>query len=131
MMRYFLPILFALVWPASLTSAVAQTTMWAVGEVNSSCGQYVQAADGERKARPPGAAFNLIYDRNYDAFMNATDGFLTGANAHDSVHATAGEGTDAQGRMSWLENYCRSHPLDKFIEALFAFRTDLISRSVH
>ena len=75
-----------------------------IGDANASCGQYVQAVDDERKARPPHAYPNAVYDINYQAYPSAAEGFLSGANALDPVHSLVGQGTDTQGRMAWLEN---------------------------
>ena len=102
-----------------------------IGDANASCGQYVQAVDDERKARPPHAYPNAVYDINYQAYPSAAEGFLSGANALDPVHSLVGQGTNTQGRMAWLEKYCRTQPLDKFFQALLTFRAELIRSSNH
>jgi hypothetical protein len=37
-----------------------------------------------------------------------------------------GASVDAQARYRWLENFCRSHPLDCLLLAALALRQDLI-----
>lgn len=35
------------------------------------------------------------------------------------------EGTDAQGLMAWIDNYCSAHPLDQVVDATAALATEL------
>lgn len=116
---------------ASAQDSSPTFSFWAFGDVEASCGQFVQAVEGERKARPPSAPSNAVYTLDYQAFLRAAEGFLSGANEFDPSHKMVGQGTETQGRMRWLENYCRAKPLDLFISALYAFRVDWIKRAGH
>jgi hypothetical protein len=108
-----------------ITHKASAQGFWVIGEVDASCGEYIQAADAERRVRPPGARPNTTYNSDYRSFMDVADGFLTGANYIDSDSRTIGSTSDHAGRMAWLDKYCRDNPLDKFAIALIALRTYL------
>jgi hypothetical protein len=61
-----------------------------LGEGMASCGEFLQAAEAERKARPPTARPTEVYNRDYGNFVHFADGFLTGANAWDTTHSEIG-----------------------------------------
>jgi hypothetical protein len=94
------------------------------GQGSASCGEYVQAADAERKERPANAKPDTVYDRNYQAFVGFADGYLSGVNAVLS-DGMVGKHSDHAGRMAWLENYCRAHPLSQYVEAVGSLWDDL------
>jgi hypothetical protein len=94
------------------------------GEGTESCGEFLQAAEDERKERQP-TALPALWNRRYGAFVAFANGFLTGANVWDTTHSELGKGTDVQGRMAWIENYCRAKPLDKFSNAVTGLRSYL------
>ena len=96
------------------------------GEGMSSCGEFLRSADAERKRRPANASVTSIYDINFAAFASFADGFLVGTNYADPIEAEVGEHTDQNGRMAWLKNYCRNHPLDTYIKALMELRKYLL-----
>ena len=100
-------------------------TYFSFGEGSASCGEFLEAAEAERKARPPTARSTQVYNREYDAFIMFADGFLTGANVWDTTHSELGKGTDMQRRMAWIENYCRAKPLDQFSNAVISLRVYL------
>lgn len=106
-------------------------SFWIVGDVNASCGQFIPAVEGERKARPPFAPPHAVYTLDYQAFLSAAEGYLPGANEFDPKHRMVGRDTETQGRMQWLENYCRAKPLNRFRSALSALRGDWIKRVNH
>jgi hypothetical protein len=108
------------------TLAAAQITYFVIGEGQASCGEFLQAAEAERKERPPTARPTQLYNRGYTDFVMFVDGFLTGANAWDTTHSELGKGTDTQGRMAWIENYCRSKPLDRLSNAVIGLRMYLL-----
>jgi hypothetical protein len=95
------------------------------GKGTGSCGEFLQAAEAERKAKPPTARPTEVYNRDYAAFLMFADGFLTGANVWDTTRLV-GKGTDTQGRMAWIGNYCRAKPLDHFSDAVIGLRVYLL-----
>jgi hypothetical protein len=104
------------------------TTLYVLGEIQRTCGEYIVASDAERKERPGFARATTMFTREYYAFVVLTDGFLSGANVADPTHKSAGRRTDAPSRMAWLEDYCRKKPLAGFAEALMDMRQDLIAQ---
>jgi hypothetical protein len=129
-MRLWAAVLISIPCASAIHLAFAQqVSAWITGTSTASCGEYVQAAEAERRARPQGAKLNAVYDRGFQAFVDSTEGFLSGANYMDSADRTAGQGTETWGRMQWLENYCRAHPLDSFFTAETQLRQYLIAQS--
>ena len=57
---------------------------------------------------------------NYFSVGNWALGFLSGAAAY-SPNLNPLEGLDGDAVLYWIDNYCRSRPLDKFTVALKAF----------
>jgi hypothetical protein len=110
--------------PAARTAIAAEGGAFiALGEGLRSCGEYVQATEAEKKLKPPTAQPDAVYSRDFQSFVDFADGYLSGANSKDiPQYGWLAEGTDHAGRMAWLENYCRSHPIDGFIKALIGLR---------
>ncbi len=50
---------------------------------------------------------------------------MTALNWSDSDQRDMLAGSDAEGAMLWVENYCRNHPLDTFFDATLALRREL------
>jgi hypothetical protein len=124
--RAWIALLTIAIWTMTTSGARCEgKTYWVMGEGMKSCGEYLRAVEGERKARPATASTNEIYTMNYEAFEYFADGFLTGANL-EGPETRTGQGTDAPGRMAWLENYCRRNPLDTYLTALAWLRRHLI-----
>jgi len=71
---------------------------------NATCGKWL--AD-----RQSGNAFSM---------SNWALGYLSGA-ATFSQNLNPLEGLDSDGVLYWIDNFCRSHPLNKFTVALKAF----------
>jgi hypothetical protein len=109
----------------------ASATFYAMGDTTKSCGQFVRAAEDERKTRPSGASSNSLYSMEFVGFSAMTDGFLTAANWIDPVNRQVGQSTDNDGRMAFLETYCRVHPLEHFVYALMQLRLELLKRANH
>jgi hypothetical protein len=97
----------------------------AVGEGQASCGEFLQAVEGERRARMPGDPAETYRTPDYGKYLNFADGFITGANFTDLRWRMLGQSSDHAGRMTWLENYCRKNPLDAYVTALIELRTFL------
>ena len=99
---------------------------FSLGAGDTSCRDFLRAADAERKRRPANPAPNDVYDVNFMAYLSFANGFLTGTNYSDPTQGVAGEHTDTNGRMVWLENYCRKHPRDDYTTALIQLRNFLL-----
>ena len=105
---------------ALVGQARAQQGTSAFGAGLDSCGQFLQAVDNERKARPPNATSNHLYTKDYIAYESYLEGFLTGVNWGNWEATKRFIDTNVgfsikdyfAGEMLWLENYCRAHPLD-------------------
>jgi len=89
-----------------------------------SCGKYLRAAEGERKARPAHPEPDSIYSMDYLSFLTFANGYLTGVNW--AIESGVGHQSDVAGRMKWLENYCTRNPLDEFAVALMMLREYLV-----
>lgn len=100
----------------------------ALGQGQASCGEFLRAVEGERQARVPSDPINSYRYPIYGQYVNFADGFITGANWVGSGAGMLGEGTDHAGRMAWLENYCRQHPLNSYVSALIGLKASLGSR---
>jgi hypothetical protein len=55
-------------------------------------------------------------------------GFLSGYNEYSSTDGRLTSDTDADGAMTWLDNYCQAHPLDKLATATTALVAALEAR---
>lgn len=80
------------------------------------CGKFIEAIEEKRAGFPCSA----------DLFMTWLSGFVSYAAAsqeHDYF-----EGTDAASVQLWLENYCRTNPLEPFNSAAIRF---LYKRNEH
>ena len=120
---------FALTLPIQGGSAQTQDMILVMGAGHAGCGEFLRAADAERKRRPPSAAGNEIYDINYVNYSSWVDGSLTGGNYVDLVSKGVGASSASTGRMAWIENYCRSNPLHNFVTAAIKLRMHLIEHS--
>jgi hypothetical protein len=122
---------------AIVASMVLSGQAWSEGSIvivfstgNKSCGEYLRAAEAERKARPVHPEANSIYSMDYLDFASYADGFLTGANATaSSLASTAGQNTDLWGRMVWLEKYYGQNPLQWYVNALGALKRYLVEHN--
>jgi hypothetical protein len=97
----------------------------AVGQAGLTCVKYLQARDAEAQARPPDAPPGRIYSGQYIIFLGLAEGALSAANRLDSANPTVGGKSVPGNRMDWLENYCRDHALELFVNAAFSLRAYL------
>lgn len=86
---------------------------WGIGQI--SCGRFIQ--ERERRAGAHGP-----YDATFRQWLL---GFITALNWMDPDRRDLLEGSDAEGAMLWVENYCRAKPLDTFLDAALALRQEL------
>ena len=111
--------LIVLICVSSATPSSAIADSYAVfGDGTSSCGEYIQAVEREQR-NPQSPAY--INDRYYIGFSSFANGYLSSANLMSGflgLKGDIGHNTDVGGRMVWLENWCRQHPLSMFADAL-------------
>ena len=94
----------------------AQQQPWAfVGFGDSSCGSWVDARE-----------------KQTSMFMEVWAlGFISGANAfRGQDEKDAVRGTDVKGLYGWIDNYCRSQPLELFANAVNHLAMELKMRAV-
>jgi hypothetical protein len=67
-------------------------------------------------------------DRN---FINGAwvQGYLTAANVFGNGPSHLAEGTDAEGIMTWINNYCAQHPGDSLTVAAKALENELTKKA--
>jgi hypothetical protein len=120
----------------ALTAHAQDNGFIALGTGYRSCGEYLQAVDSERKARPRNADIRHIYTMQYLDFGSYAEGFLSGANWASLIHqdpkytkvGVSTKDDDFTGAMVWLENYCHQHPLDYYVSAVINLRATLAIR---
>lgn len=105
----------------SWTTAAAEergagVATWGIGQI--SCGRFVQ----ERERRPGNRG---PYDATFRQWLL---GFITALNWSAADRRDLLEGSDAEGAMLWVENYCRGKPLDTFLDAALALRQELANK---
>jgi hypothetical protein len=70
-------------------------------------------------------------EKNSDVWIQMSDwvnGFLTGVQVGGQRPLTAEQTRDVAGRSAWLDNYCRSKPLDDLSSASAALFVELLRR---
>jgi hypothetical protein len=120
--------LLASSWPSKAQVVVGQ---YVFGDLQASCGEYLEAAEREQQARTPDAKPTSVYDRHYLSFISTVDGFLSGANYTDPIDKFVGKNSEHAGRMAWLANYCREKPLAYFADAVIGLRDELAGGKHH
>ena len=95
---------------AAYVQASAQTYT-VIGQGNVSCGRWTQATHTDR------------YDRSW-AMRSWVLGYLSGVK-NASPDLVPG---DAGAILDWMDNYCRSNPLDPIVDAADALVIELRSR---
>ena len=93
-------------------AAVAEPQRYGVlGDGNTSCGTWTRDRTGAGVYDRASANFHLVW----------VLGFLTGMNYHLTTNGqrvgNITHGTDVEGLFSWIDNYCRQHPLDTISNA--------------
>jgi len=98
----------------SANSTVSYAGRFLIGDGGLSCGAWSQqrAADGQ-----------LV--QLWKAWVL---GFVSGANVYDGKELKL-EAIDAPGIYAWIDNYCRSHPLDHVYDGTKALVTELLRRA--
>lgn len=89
------------------------------GMGNTSCAEFSQTVDAERKARS--ATYNdpdAGMTPSYIQYTVWTDGYLTAINLYDPQNRLAGHNTSHETRMRWLDKHCREYPLQSFRGAI-------------
>jgi hypothetical protein len=107
MLRLLLLIVLAVLLFSS--SARAQGTYRAVGEGGVSCGTWT----AERANNPA-----ELYWLSESAWVL---GFLSGVGYEGAGDVDPLRGVDAKGVEAWLDNYCRTHPLQTLVDAAGTF----------
>jgi hypothetical protein len=115
----------------SLPAKAEDVSVWVSGYGNKSCGEYIRAAETERKSTPANADPTVFYSREYSRYSDYLTGFLAGENMANAANGQDGEvgfSQNVDGMLAWLENYCRRNPTDEFITALLKLRKDLADK---
>jgi hypothetical protein len=87
-----------------------------IGEGTISCGAWT-----ERRAENEGSEPRAIAE----AWVL---GFISGANIYPA-HPEMLSNPDADAIWAWIDNYCRSNPLDRLVKANFALVDELLRRA--
>jgi len=118
----------ALVVALTASAQAEQGTIWVFGTGTKSCGHFVQVADSEHKAKPRHTAPEAISTLGYVAFVTWTEGFLSGTNFSEHAMVGASISDHFADAMAWIENYCRQHPLDSYLNAVMQLKVALAAK---
>jgi hypothetical protein len=110
MRKFMLAAIVALTFAAPQARAFTQ-----FGQGNQSCGWWTEKRNTKQDLGPMSWVTGYL---SGVATMVATDTF-------DML-----EGNDAQGLWGWIDNYCRTNPLDKLSAAVDALVATLIRKQV-
>jgi hypothetical protein len=114
-------ILSVLLWLAAGSALAEDRTqgvvVWGIGQIN--CGRFVQ----ERERRP---GVRGPYDATFRQWFL---GFATALNWIMLSNRDLLASTDAEGAMTWLEDYCRAKPDDTFFDAAVALQHEFSTRA--
>ena len=133
-MRYLLPTALVVALMSGSVETLAQSApvglFYALGQTSTSCGEFVNAAEYNNRARLPADPPATFSDPVTAGLMSWVEGFLSGINYMGSADRLAGQGVQAEARYRWLENYCRGHRLDHLLDAALALRLALIAKAM-
>ncbi|KNC06215.1 hypothetical protein AC788_19615 [Pseudomonas sp. RIT-PI-a] len=105
---------------AALAGMIGSVTAMAVpmvyGQGSQSCGEYVAATDRARNGDQSAVYPFTVWMSGYVSYASAVSGveYFTGL--------------DNKGVQLSMENYCRRHPLDRFVSAVTNLMTEIIDR---
>jgi hypothetical protein len=80
-----------------VTCARAEAGRFMIGVGASSCGTWLTKS----------------HDRDWDVLNQWVVGFVSGANLFGENDIIESTGVDYYALTSWMDNYCKAHPLDK------------------
>jgi hypothetical protein len=89
------------------------------GTASTSCGTWNQL-------RPAAGALKDRVPAEFGALLMWVLGFISGANA-DPSHPDVLLGSDLDGLIGWIDNYCRAHPLESIASAASGLIVELRS----
>ena len=95
------------------------------------CGDFVEAMETERRARPAsGAGPDAYFTRDYAAYFSWADGYISAMNevaAEREDRLVGCLGSNHETRMRWLESFCRANPGSRFFCAVYRLREHLLT----
>jgi hypothetical protein len=119
-MRFLLPVALAtalLTYSAEAQTSVATGSV-AIGAGTRSCGTWTAARHDKQSLQ---AQVDAVDDSAWVL------GFLSGIGNDAWIRLPSGDavdplrGTDRDGVLAWIDNYCQAHPLEKIFTAAWAF----------
>jgi hypothetical protein len=91
------------------------------GQGMNSCGAWTQA----RQTRSVSAGLSAQWVAGFLSGMNSQFNLTSSPDPQDDPLL----GTDFDGLMAWIDNYCRSHPLETIIAAALKLMDELRARA--
>jgi hypothetical protein len=98
--------------PCSAIDDTGYATVYGFG--SSSCGRFIDDTSSHSSSAPQNKF-------NYKVWLG---GYVTATDSHLDHIKDILKGTDLNGAMLWLEDYCRAHRLETFVEAVRALELD-------
>ena len=95
---------------------------------NASCGEFLKSIEEYKKHGQTSGDGDAVLTPVYASFMSYMWGFLSGSDYFDASHFNVGIKSEVHSNSRWLENYCRSNPLDRYQIALEYLRSELTRR---
>ena len=105
------------VWPGVAAAAPDRDGNYrSLGPGNASCGEWTK----ERKSNIHSA----------QARQSWVLGYLTAINLYGPWSYDVTKGTDREGLMAWIDNYCASHPLESVAKTMEQLILELTPESI-